>query len=131
MFKLLKKMKKERKKKKWLQNLEPIERQRVILFEKYFDFPRYTEEIIEFLNYKFKVPDCLSFIHQFKDIFVEEIYNFTSENNFPVIIDCGANIGTSCIYYKKIYPDSKIYAFEADSKIFDILKENPNRLSSL
>ncbi|UCH65664.1 MAG: FkbM family methyltransferase, partial [Ignavibacterium sp.] len=38
--------------------------------------------------------------------------------------DCGSNIGMSCIYFKRIYPDAKIKAFEADPNIAKVLKEN-------
>ena len=38
--------------------------------------------------------------------------------------DGGANIGLSTIYFKSLFPKSKIVAFEPDIKIFKILKEN-------
>jgi FkbM family methyltransferase len=41
----------------------------------------------------------------------------------PYIIDAGANIGLSIIYFKKKYPNSKIVAFEPDKLIFNILKK--------
>jgi uncharacterized protein YfeS len=40
------------------------------------------------------VPDALSFIWQFKEIFVEEYYRFEAKSESPVIYDCGANVGT-------------------------------------
>ena len=57
---------------------------------------RYEPRRIKFLGLKFLVPDCRSFLWQFKEIFVEEYYGFESSSNYPVILDCGANIGTSC-----------------------------------
>jgi FkbM family methyltransferase len=70
------------------------------------------------------VPDCLSFIFQFKEIFVEESYKFKTQEIAPLIYDCGANIGMSCAYFKKIYPQATIKAFEADAKIAEILINN-------
>jgi FkbM family methyltransferase len=39
-------------------------------------------------------------------------------------VDCGANIGTSILYFKSIYPDCSITAVEADPGIFSILQGN-------
>jgi FkbM family methyltransferase len=85
---------------------------------------RYRPKQIKFLGLKFLVPDCQSFIWQFKEIFVEEYYGFESSSKSPVILDCGANIGTSCAYFKKIFPDAKVFAFEPNPKIAEILREN-------
>jgi len=95
---------------------------RLVLF--YADKQRYQARTIHFLNYKFKVPDCLSFVWQFKEIFVDEYYFFETASSEPVIYDCGANIGTSCVYFKKHYPKAKIIAIEADPTIAEILKSN-------
>jgi FkbM family methyltransferase len=124
MFKYLKERIKERKKLKKLSKLPLVEREFFLLKEKYLSFPRYKEENVEFLNYKFKIPDCTSFVYQFGDIFVNEVYKFNNNADSPVIIDCGANIGMSCLYFAQNYPNAKIYAFEADNTIFQILSYN-------
>jgi len=97
---------------------------------KYSSIKRYKTSKICFLGNKFIVPDVLSFLWQFHDIFAEEIYKFESPKTSPVIYDCGANVGTSCLYFKKLYPNSRIRAFEADPEISNILKQNmkANRL---
>lgn len=102
----------------------PYYREFLKLLLKYGDAPRNSAFQVKFLNYLITVPDALSFIYQYKDIFVKESYKFTSDTNAPVIIDCGANIGISCLYFKKLYPDAKITAFEADYQIAGILKDN-------
>ena len=73
------------------------------------------------------VPDCLSFIFQFKEIFAYESYKFNSDSTKPVIIDCGSNVGLSCLYFYNIFPRSHILAFEADPQIFKYLIENLKR----
>ena len=90
----------------------------------YGNSERYKPKKLKFLGLKFLVPDCRSFIWQFREIFVEEYYRFETSNKSPVILDCGANIGTSCTYFKKLFPNAKVYAFEANPKIANILKEN-------
>jgi FkbM family methyltransferase len=91
---------------------------------RYGNSERYKPKRMKFLGSKFLVPDCQSFIWQFKEIFVEEYYKFESANEAPVILDCGANIGTSCVYFKRLYPKAIVIAFEANPKIAEVLKEN-------
>lgn len=85
---------------------------------------RFRNTNISFYNNNFFVTDCQSFLWQFKEIFVEEYYRFNSDTESPVIFDCGANIGTSCIYFKKIFPKAKVTAFEANPEIVKILENN-------
>lgn len=95
------------------------------LYDKYNSSERFIKKKnVKFLNYIFDVADLRSFIYQFNDIFVEELYQFTSTKEDPLIIDCGSNIGTSCAYFKKMYPHSKIICFEADPEISEILQNN-------
>lgn len=99
------------------------------LFDKYADKPRYQlyKEVL-FLDYNCDIPDLLSFVWQFKEIFVDQIYNFKSfRDQNPVIFDCGANIGLGCLYFKRIYPDCRIIAFEADMDIAEHLCTNLKR----
>lgn len=63
-------------------------------------------------------------LHTYKEIFENEIYRFSAEVNMPVIFDCGANIGLSAIYFKLLYPDSTVVAFEPDNNNFELLKKN-------
>lgn len=68
--------------------------------------------------------DSLSFFYQYKEIFEKKIYNFIAESNSPLIIDCGSNIGLSILFFKEIYPKSRIFGFEPDPFVFSVLKEN-------
>jgi FkbM family methyltransferase len=45
----------------------------------------------------------------------------------PVIIDVGANIGLSVLYFKRLFPESTIYAFEPNPQSFALLHENVSR----
>ncbi len=95
------------------------------LYNKWGKYPRHRRvNNVKFLNYRIDVPDLQSFIWQFKEIFVSEIYKFESQSNSPLIYDCGANIGLSCLYFKHLYPNARIKAFEADPIIVNILKHN-------
>ncbi|HEY5657150.1 MAG TPA: FkbM family methyltransferase [Myxococcota bacterium] len=88
------------------------------------DLPRYQRSVVELLGHPFVVPDGISFYNNYREIFVDEIYRFSSPDARPVIVDCGANIGTSILYFKSIYPDCSITALEADPGMFSILENN-------
>lgn len=47
----------------------------------------------------------------------------------PLIIDCGANIGTSVLYYHAIYPQAHIIAIEPEQENFKLLSLNTMGLS--
>ncbi len=63
-------------------------------------------------------------LHTYRELFLKEMYHFKATNDDPIILDCGANIGLSVLYFKTIYPKSKIWAFEPDAANFELLKKN-------
>lgn len=86
--------------------------------------PRYTSFKMNFMGEELHVPDSASFLWTYSDIFEKGIYRFEADNSKPRIIDGGANIGLSVIYFKQLYPESSIVAFEPDEKIYSCLKNN-------
>lgn len=60
----------------------------------------------------------------FFEILIHEDYYFDSNNPTPLILDCGANIGLAVYYFKHLYPESNIIAFEPNPVIMDILRRN-------
>ncbi|GAB3960904.1 hypothetical protein GCM10028805_59300 [Spirosoma harenae] len=114
--------------------LRSVEGRRLLwLALRYGDLPRSQPTDITFGSYRFRVPDALSFVWQYREIFVDEFYKFTTTNTAPVIFDCGTNVGTSVLYFHQQYPSAKIVAFEADEQISAILQENlrQNRISNV
>jgi len=85
---------------------------------------RYQAFTAKLFGRKIQVPDSASYVFMCREIFEREIYRFPSDEKQPVIIDGGANIGLSVIFFKKLYPHAQITAFEPDSQIFEILKYN-------
>lgn len=63
------------------------------------------------------------FLQGLEEIFIHEIYKQQLSPK-PFIIDCGANIGLSIIYLKRLFSDAKIIAFEPDTVNFNLLKKN-------
>lgn len=94
------------------------------LLFKYGNYKRHQISTVKFNDYRILVADHLSFVFQFREIFLDESYKFTSSNKNPIIIDCGSNIGMGVLYYKQKYPHSEIYCIEADKAIANILTKN-------
>jgi FkbM family methyltransferase len=91
------------------------------LYEK---LPRFSEKLLRAGKLKLIVPDLPSFLYSYHELFVDNIYKFESNKDNPIIIDIGANIGLSILYFKKIYPKAQITGYEADPYIFACLKQN-------
>lgn len=87
-------------------------------------YPPFMEGEAHFFGKPFGFSHGPSFVHSVDELFDEEVYKFESDKENPYIVDCGANIGLSILYFKKRFPKSKILAFEPDDQIFDILKKN-------
>lgn len=86
--------------------------------------PRFVPTQKSFLDRTLYIHDISSFHLGELEIFKNEVYRFLPGNSNPVIIDCGSNLGMSVIYFKELYPDASITAFEPDPYIFGFLKKN-------
>lgn len=53
-------------------------------------------------------------------------YYFEANSERPLILDCGANIGVAVLYFKRLYPNARIIAFEPFGPAFDALAANVN-----
>ncbi len=99
-------------------------KQNELAYAKIKELPRFIEAEVLFLDKQIKIVDNASFLFIKKELFEEEIYKFNAGSPAPLIIDCGANIGMSVIYFKTLFPAANIIAFEPDKKVFDTLVHN-------
>jgi FkbM family methyltransferase len=102
-------------------NLKKIKDLEVVRIQ---NLPRFFETEISLLDKNIRIVDIASFQFMKKEIFDGEIYKFSTDTDCPYIIDCGANIGLSVIYFKQLYPEAEIIAFEPDRKVFNALQNN-------
>ncbi len=77
-----------------------------------------------FSRYSFSGYNYFTLEYLFKEVFISNDYYFEAATNAPIIVDCGANIGMSILYFKKLYPEARITAFEANPHAFAMLKQN-------
>lgn len=91
--------------------------------------PRFVPTNTTFMGKRVELVDAASFLFIKMEIFGQQLYKFRANHASPYIIDCGANIGLSVIYFKQLYPDAEVVAFEPDKKVFEALKSNVNIFS--
>lgn len=81
---------------------------------------------IRHLNYKY--PIFLRFpssdLPTFRQIFFDKEYDFSVSKDPEVIVDAGANIGLSSVYFANKYPKAKIIAIEPEETNYLHLKKN-------
>lgn len=87
------------------------------------NMPDDAENRVKLFDKKIHVYGRVGFIHAISEIFLDELYKIDLGEN-PYIIDCGANIGLSVIYFKRRFPNSTILAFEPDEVNFELLQKN-------
>ena len=87
-------------------------------------YPRYEETTTKLLGSTWSVPDAYSFAYTYRSIFQNEVYRFVPKADNPYIIDGGANVGLSVMYFKTKFPKSRVAAYEADPRIFGFLSHN-------
>jgi FkbM family methyltransferase len=58
------------------------------------------------------------------EIFVDATYAFSSSTARPRVLDCGANIGFSVVFFKALYPGAIVTAIEPDAVAFARLETN-------
>jgi len=95
---------------------------RVIVFRRYDA----TLKTAELAGFKIRYCSFDSMVYLFRELFINQEYLFVTEIGNPFIVDCGSNIGISVLYFKTIYPECAILAFEPDEDAFACLEENVN-----
>jgi len=83
-----------------------------------------TIKSFNFRDFKVFYKRPYELIKTYEELFLDEIYRFQTKSEQPVIIDCGANIGLSSLYFKTIYPNATLHAFEPDAVLFQLLEKN-------
>ena len=89
-----------------------------------WDMPRFTPTTVTLLGRSFEVLDVLRFMENKNVLFDRELCRFATTEDAPRIIDCGAGVGLFACYFKHVYPKSSVLAFEADPRVFEVLKRN-------
>ncbi len=79
---------------------------------------------IIFVGFKISGFDFQTLHYLIGEIFVKNEYFFSTSKSKPIIFDCGSNIGVSLLYFKFLFPNSRVTCFEPDPRTFKLLKKN-------
>ena len=75
-------------------------------------------------NFTFHFTNREEFEALWRDIFEKEEYRVDLGKPDPYILDVGAHIGMATIYFKTLYPQAKILAFEPNPNTAKLLRLN-------
>lgn len=62
-----------------------------------------------------------------QELLVDEGYFFASQTDRPFILDCGAHYGVSIYFFKRLFPNAQIVAFEPVPELRELALENVRR----
>lgn len=88
------------------------------------ELPHGVKGMIEINQNTFYSHDLRCFYDSYSEIMAGEIYKFYTNRKSPLIIDCGANMGVSVLFFATQYPNARIIAFEPEEEIFEVLEKN-------
>jgi FkbM family methyltransferase len=83
------------------------------------------------ITHPFNIRSQTSDIYIFPQIFLEREYDFPLGFEPKVIIDAGANIGLSAIFFTNKYPKAKIISIEPEASNFLLLQENTENYNNI
>ena len=92
--------------------------------ERLWDSPILVPTETNLMGAAMHLMDGPSFVSQYREIVVAEIYDFEHAGERPVIIDGGANVGVASLWWLARWPQARVIAFEPDPKIFEVLQHN-------
>jgi FkbM family methyltransferase len=104
--------------------IDPAYRALLLLKCRFALKPRYTPCRISYNNWHLAFPDAASFLSSFNDIFVDTIYAVPHDDQPRHILDLGANVGLSVLFFRLTIPAATITALEPDPVLFGYLEQN-------
>lgn len=78
--------------------------------------------VIGDLEVQYGIEDQFRVIYD--EVFGWQDYRFTCDREDPLILDCGAHIGLSVLYFKTLYPRARVVAFEPNVANLRHLRHN-------
>ena len=93
--------------------------------------PAFSPTEVTLRGRRLSVVDGPAFAATYREHFHQEIFRFESRSSSPLIIDCGANMGLVSVYFKSIFPNARIIAFEPDPLCFSAASVNCSQLPNV
>lgn len=80
--------------------------------------------VVRVLDWDLECPTPASALAFLDYIAFRRMNDFATDQPAPVVIDCGANIGYTALWYKRQHPNARIVAFEPDRLFAPMLRRN-------
>ena len=80
-----------------------------------------TPGTMRFLGRRIAYPNQAHAVFLVHELFVNGAYAFEASGRAPRVIDAGANIGMAVVFFKALYPDAVVTAYEPDPDTFAML----------
>jgi FkbM family methyltransferase len=94
-------------------------------------YPPLSPTEVTLRHRRLSVLDGPSFAAIYREQFNQQVYCFEPSSSAPLIVDCGANVGLVSVYFKSVFPDARILAFEPDPACFCALNANCSQLDDV
>lgn len=78
---------------------------------------------VEILNATIYFASRYDILHLFHEVVLFQPYQFSSTKKKPYIIDAGSNCGVALAYFKYLYPEAEIEAFEPQPHLTSLLQK--------
>lgn len=69
------------------------------------------------------------FLHGRRNAYASK--NLPPASEVRIVVDVGSNVGATVLFWKDLYPEARIYAFEPEPANFEILRKNVERLPNV
>jgi len=91
------------------------------------------KDTVRLRNARMRFPDRKALWTLLNEVFISEDYYFDTDSRAPRVIDGGAHMGFSTLYFKTLYPDARVIAFEPLPSNFTVARLNidVNRLTDV
>lgn len=67
----------------------------------------------------------------YQQVFIESEYEYHCVKEVNTIVDAGANIGCSAVYFAENFPQARIYSIEPSTGNFELLRKNTESISRI
>jgi FkbM family methyltransferase len=95
-----------------------------LVLEKMARVDHHPKAPVKILNAELHIADAQDALIQFRELVLQESYHFVCSTPVPTIIDGGANIGIAIAYFKWLYPEAHIVAFEPHPDLYELCRRN-------
>lgn len=102
-----------------------------IILDQLSEGSNFSPRTVSLRGQEFRAVDGPTFANIYREQFQQEVYRFNPNSRSPLIIDCGANVGIVTAYFKSIFPEARIIAFEPDPQCFAALQFNCSRFADV